>query len=208
MKTISVILLFTVFSCQSKEKTQIILMNQENKKIEVATLAGGCFWCTEAIFLELNGVEKVVPGYTGGSTKNPDYKEICTGTTGHAEAIEITFDANKISFQELLEIFFATHDPTTLNRQGADVGTQYRSEIFYHSEEQKNSAEEYISFLDKSKVFKNPVVTQISQAPIFYEAEDYHKNYYQRNKEQSYCSYVILPKMNKLQKNFQSKLKK
>ncbi|MBG6109559.1 peptide-methionine (S)-S-oxide reductase [Flavobacterium sp. CG_23.5] len=177
-------------------------------EVEVATLAGGCFWCTEAVFLELNGVKSVVSGYIGGKTLNPTYKEICNGDTGHAEAIQITFDPNVISFGELLEIFFATHDPTTLNRQGNDVGTQYRSEIFYNNEVQKQVSEEYIALLTKENTFGKPIVTTISSASKFYEAEDYHQNYYNQNKEQGYCSYIITPKMEKLKKVYKDKLKK
>lgn len=177
-------------------------------ELEVATFAGGCFWCTEAVFLELNGVNKVVSGYIGGKTVNPTYKEICNGDTGHAEAIQITFDPNVISFGELLEIFFATHDPTTLNRQGNDVGTQYRSEIFYNSEVQKQLSEEYIDLLTKENTFGKPIVTTISPESKFYEAEDYHQNYYNQNKEQGYCSYIITPKMEKLKKVYKDKLKK
>lgn len=177
-------------------------------EVEVATFAGGCFWCTEAVFLELNGVKRVVSGYIGGKTVNPTYKEICNGDTGHAEAIQITFDPNEISFGELLEIFFATHDPTTLNRQGNDVGTQYRSEIFYNIEVQKQLSEEYIALLTKENTFGKPIVTTISPASKFYEAEDYHQNYYNQNKEQGYCSYIITPKMEKLKKVYKDKLKK
>ena len=177
-------------------------------EVEVATLAGGCFWCTEAVFLELNGVKSVVSGYIGGKTLNPTYKEICNGDTGHAEAIQITFDPNVISFGELLEIFFATHDPTTLNRQGNDVGTQYRSEIFYNNEVQKQLSEKYIDLLTKENTFGKPIVTTISAASKFYEAEDYHQNYYNQNKEQGYCSYIITPKMDKLKKVYKDKLKK
>ena len=177
-------------------------------EVEVATLAGGCFWCTEAVFLELNGVKSVVSGYIGGKTLNPTYKEICNGDTGHAEAIQITFDPEVISFGELLEIFFATHDPTTLNRQGNDVGTQYRSEIFYNNEIQKQLSEEYIALLTKENTFGKPIVTTISPATKFYEAEDYHQNYYNQNKEHGYCSYIITPKMEKLKKVYKDKLKK
>ena len=177
-------------------------------EVEVATLAGGCFWCTEAVFLELNGVKSVVSGYIGGKTLNPTYKEICNGDTGHAEAIQITFDPEVISFGELLEIFFTTHDPTTLNRQGNDVGTQYRSEIFYNNEIQKQLSEEYIALLTKENTFGKPIVTTISPASKFYEAEDYHQNYYNQNKEQGYCSYIITPKMEKLKKVYKDKLKK
>lgn len=153
-------------------------------------------------------LKKVESGYTGGKTENPTYEEVSTGTTGHAEATQITFDPNKISFGELLEIFFATHDPTTLNRQGADIGTQYRSEIFYHNEEQKKLAEDYIKLLDRENTFGKPVVTKVSPAGKFYVAENYHQNYYARNKEKSYCSYVITPKVEKVRKQFAGKLKK
>lgn len=178
---------------------------QEGK--EVATFAGGCFWCTEAVFLELKGVESVVSGYIGGKTVDPTYKEICGGETGHAEAIQITYDSNEMSFGELLEVFFATHDPTTLNRQGNDVGTQYRSEIFYHNEMQKEISEEYISLMSNENTFGQPIVTQVSPISTFYKAEDYHNNYYNENKTQGYCSYVITPKIEKLKKYFQDKLK-
>lgn len=189
--------------------TQIsVQKNIPNRVIEIATFAGGCFWCTEAIFLALEGVESVVSGYIGGQTVRPTYKEICTGTTGHAEAVQITFDANKVSFAELLSIFFATHDPTTLNRQGNDVGTQYRSEVFYHNHSQKVIAEDYINLLDLSKKFSQPIVTKISASTVFYPAEAYHQNYYNQNKTQGYCSFVIAPKMEKLQQYFSSNLKK
>jgi peptide-methionine (S)-S-oxide reductase len=180
----------------------------ENTSTEIATFAGGCFWCTEAIFLDLEGVKSVVSGYIGGKTINPTYKEICTGETYHAEAVQITFDNNKISFSDLLNIFFATHDPTTLNRQGNDFGTQYRSEVFYHNEYQKLFAEDYINLLNSAKTFSKPIVTKISEATLFYVAEDYHQNYYNQNKSLGYCSYVITPKIEKLQQQFSSKLKK
>lgn len=177
------------------------------ERTEVATFAGGCFWCTEAVFLELKGVKSVVSGYIGGKTINPTYKEICGGDTGHAEAIQITYDSNEISFGELLEVFFATHDPTTLNRQGNDVGTQYRSEIFYHDEMQKEISEEYISLMSNENTFGQAIVTQVSPISTFYKAEEYHNNYYNENKSQGYCSYVITPKIEKLKKYFQDKLK-
>lgn len=205
--------LILLTSCQAKEnKTKItefkepIKMTIEEGK-EVATFAGGCFWCTEAIFLEIDGVEKVVSGYIGGKTINPTYREVCTGETGHAEAIQITFDPKKVAYEDLLEIFFATHDPTTLNRQGADIGTQYRSEIFYHSEVQKTKAENYIALIEKEKLYSKPIVTKVSAATKFYEAEDYHQNYYNQNKYQGYCQMVIAPKLEKLRKYYQSKLK-
>lgn len=175
---------------------------------EKAIFAGGCFWCTEAVFLALEGVKEVLPGYIGGKTLDPTYKEICTGETGHAEAIQITFDPTIIRFDELMEVFFATHDPTTLNRQGNDVGTQYRSEVFYFDENQKKITQEYIDFLDKNFTFGKPVVTKISPVSTFYTAEDYHHNYYNRNQSQGYCSFVIAPKMDKLKHKFQAKLKK
>lgn len=206
-------LLLLVFCCQAKEKeiTQQIkepIQMDTEKKLETATFAGGCFWCTEAVFLELDGVKSVVSGYIGGKTANPNYKEVSSGETGHAEAIQITFDPEKLSFGELLEIFFATHDPTTLNRQGNDVGTQYRSEIFYHSEAQKKLSEDYIALLNDENTYGKKVVTKVSAASKFYPAEDYHQNYYNQNKGQSYCSYVITPKVDKVRSKFKDKLKK
>lgn len=205
---------FLGIACQSKgteinsktNKNKIVVEDQTNK--EVATFAGGCFWCTEAVFLQIEGVEKVVSGYTGGQTKNPTYKEICGGNTGHAEAIQITFNPKKVSYGELLEIFFATHDPTTRNQQGNDIGTQYRSEIFYHNDIQKQIAEQYIQLLIQDAIFKKPIVTNISPAVIYYEAEDYHQNYYNQNKTQGYCNYIITPKIEKVNKVFKNKLKK
>lgn len=176
--------------------------------IETATLANGCFWCTEAIFQLLNGVESVTSGYTGGTLKNPTYNDIITGRTGHAEAIQIKFDASKISFVEILEVFFSTHDPTTLNRQGYDVGTQYRSAIFYNSETQKEVAEEFIKVLSEAKVFENPIVTEVTKLDVFYKAENYHQNYYNNNKTQGYCVAVINPKLEKFLNQFKSKIKK
>ena len=213
-KIIGVFLALLPFSFCAKEKNIIVPKSIEKNKMEikdgmeVATFAGGCFWCTEAVFLELNGVKSVVSGYIGGKTVNPTYSEIRNGDTGHAEAIEITFDPKKISFGELLEIFFATHDPTTLNRQGNDIGTQYRSEIFYHNPIQKELAEGYIALMTTENTFGKPIVTKISPATTFYEAEDYHQNYYNQNKTQGYCSYVITPKIDKLKKMYQDKLKK
>ena len=175
---------------------------------EVATLAGGCFWCTEAIFKELRGVEKVESGYTGGKVANPTYKQVTTGSTGHAEAIQITFDPKQISYKELLEVFFVTHDPTTLNQQGADIGTQYRSAIFYHTPEQKKTAEEVIKQFTTDQVYQSPLVTQLEAFKKFYVAEEYHQNYYARNPEQGYCRIVIEPKVLKFRKQFFNKLKK
>ena len=184
-------------------------MTTENKTngLQVATFGNGCFWCTEAIFQRLNGVEKVVSGYSGGKVKNPTYKEVCSGLTGHAEVIQITYDPKRISFDELLEVFWKTHDPTTLNRQGADEGTQYRSAVFYHTDEQKRLAEEYKKKLDASGAFDNPIVTEITPFTAFYPAEDYHQNYFNLNGTQPYCSFVIQPKVEKFEKVFKSKLK-
>ncbi len=175
--------------------------------MELATFAGGCFWCTEAVFLDLKGVKAVQSGYTGGKRPNPTYEQVSSGGTGHAEAIQIEFDPSEISYEELLEVFFATHDPTTLNRQGADVGTQYRSEVFYHSDAQKEAAENYIAQMTAALTFKDPIVTKVSAAQPWYPAEDYHQNYYKRNTSQSYCHYVITPKVEKVRKVFKDKLK-
>ncbi|RZJ29092.1 MAG: peptide-methionine (S)-S-oxide reductase [Flavobacterium sp.] len=180
---------------------------ENNSTTQLATFAGGCFWCTEAVFLELDGVKSVTSGYIGGKTKNPTYKDICTGETGHAEAIRIEFDPNKITFGQLLEIFFATHDPTTINRQGNDVGTQYRSEIFYHDEQQRELSEAYIKLLNDENTYGKKVVTKLSPAVDFYPAEDYHQNFFARNPEQPYCTFAIPPKIAKLQSKFADKLK-
>lgn len=179
-----------------------------SNNLETAIIANGCFWCTEAIFQLLDGVESVTSGYTGGEVKNPTYKEITTGTTGHAEAIKITFDANIISYQEVLEVFFSTHDPTTLNRQGYDRGTQYRSAIFYDSESQKITAQQLIEAITDAQVFESPIVTEVTALGTFYKAEEYHQNYYNNNKTQGYCVAVINPKLEKFIKNYGDKLKK
>ena len=181
-------------------------MNESN--LHTATFAGGCFWCTESIFLRLNGVKSVISGYIGGKTANPTYKEVCGGETGHAEAIRIIFDPKQITFGELLEIFFATHDPTTINRQGNDVGTQYRSEIFYHNDSQRELAEAYIKLLGDENTFGKKVVTRLSAATDFYPAEDYHQNFFDRNPAQPYCNFAIPPKIAKLESKFADKLKK
>lgn len=175
---------------------------------DTATFGTGCFWCTEAIFQQVEGVIKVTSGYSGGFVENPNYKEVCTGTTGHAECLNIVYDPSKISFDELLEIFWQVHDPTTLNRQGADVGTQYRSVIFYHNDEQKKKAEHYKIELDKSGAWDKPIVTTLEAFTKFYPAEDYHQNYYNENTGQGYCQFVIRPKVEKFQKVFKDKLKK
>jgi len=162
-----------------------------------ATLAGGCFWCTEAIFQKLEGINKITPGYMGGHTENPTYEDVCTGSTGHAEVIQIDYDENVLNYTDLLGVFFKTHDPTTLNRQGNDIGTQYRSEIFYHNDQQKAEAEKYIQQLKDEHVFDDAIVTKVSPADTFYEAEDYHTNYFARNPNQPYCAAVIRPKVDK-----------
>jgi peptide-methionine (S)-S-oxide reductase len=180
----------------------------DNAGLETATFGSGCFWCTEAIFLNVDGVTKVESGYTGGKVKNPTYKEVCSGLTGHAEVIQLTYDPQKVSYDELLEIFWKTHNPTTPDQQGADVGTQYRSVIFYHSEDQKKHAEYYKKQLDESGAFENPIVTEVSPASTFYTAEDYHQNYYNLNNNAPYCTYVIQPKLEKFKKAFKTQLRK
>ncbi len=181
-------------------------MNQA-ASLEVATLAGGCFWCLEAVFREVAGVEKVVSGYTGGATVNPTYEQVCSGKTGHAEAVQVSFDPLKISYREILEIFFSIHDPTTLNQQGADVGTQYRSAIFYHSNQQKAIAEELIVGFNKAHLWNKPIVTQIVPLHTFYPAEDYHQGYFSQYPEQGYCQMVISPKVNKFRRQWLKHLK-
>ena len=176
-------------------------------KFETATFAGGCFWCTEAIFQRLKGVESYLPGYAGGEVPSPTYQQVCEGTTGHAEAIQIQFDPQVISYEKLLEIFWHTHNPTTLNRQGNDEGPQYKSVIFYHDEKQKNIAEKSREEVEKSKLYSDPIVTEIVPFTNFYEAEDYHKNYYENNRNQGYCSFVIDPKIHKLLTEFSREVK-
>jgi peptide-methionine (S)-S-oxide reductase len=177
-----------------------------SKNLKLATFGGGCFWCTEAIFLEVNGIEKVVSGYSGGNAPGkPTYREVCSGLTGHAEVIQVTYDADVISYEDILVIFMTTHDPTQLNRQGADVGTQYRSVIYYHDDVQKQIAEVVVQQL--AAYFDDPIVTEISPLDIFYDAEDYHQDYYRNNTEQGYCSFVIAPKIMKLRKLHADKLK-
>ena len=177
------------------------------KQFETVTLGGGCFWCVEAVFDDLKGVEDVVSGYMGGQSANPTYEDICTGRTGHAEVIEVKFDATVISFREILEVFFAVHNPTTLNRQGNDVGTQYRSAIFYHSPEQKQVAEQVIQSVGGGKVWDDPIVTEVVPAVKFYPAEEYHQEFFKRNPHQGYCMAVVSPKVSKFRKAFTSKLK-
>jgi len=196
MKTKFIILLLLIFSNEMM-----------GKELEKATLGGGCFWCTEAVYLELKGVVDVKPGYSGGHVKNPSYKEVCNETTGHAEVVQITFDPGIVSFSEILEVFFITHDPTTLNRQGNDVGTQYRSAVFFHNEKQKETALKVIGEFDQEKVYDKPVVTEVTKFSAFYPAEDYHVNYFARNKNQPYCQYVVAPKVEKFKKVFKDKMK-
>lgn len=174
---------------------------------EVATLAGGCFWCLEAVYNDLRGVESVVSGYAGGPVANPSYEQVCRGNTGHAEVVQITFDPSVLSFRELLEVFFTIHDPTTLNRQGNDIGTQYRSAIFYHSDDQKKVAEGVIKDLVEKKIWGNPIVTQLVPLDEFYPAEEYHQRYFERNPNQGYCQVIISPKVSKFRKAFLEKLK-
>ena len=191
-----------------KEPEIIAMEKTDNSRKDTATLGSGCFWCTEAIFQSLDGVESVVSGYSGGLTENPDYKQVCTGQTGHAEVVQIVYDPAKISFTEILEAFWASHDPTTLNRQGNDVGTQYRSVIFYHSDEQKKISEQLKKELNDKKVFPDPIITEISPAVKFYKAENYHQQYFELNGSEPYCTFVIKPKLDKFRKAFKEKLKK
>lgn len=215
MKRILIItaLVLAIFSCKSnaQENKRVIMPKEmENNKSEdlgIATFGNGCFWCTEAIFLELKGVTSVKSGYSGGHVKNPSYKEVVKGVTGHAEAIQIKYDPKQITYAEILEVFWSTHDPTTLNRQGNDIGTQYRSVIFYHNQDQKQQADTFKKRLNDEKVFQNPVVTEISAFSEFYVAEDYHQNYLANNPNQPYCVYVVQPKLDKFRKVFSEKLK-
>ena len=180
---------------------------KDDKNIETATFGNGCFWCSEAVFQKLEGVEGIASGYSGGHVVNPTYEEVCNQNTGHAECSQIKYDPSKISFDELLEVFWKTHDPTTINRQGNDIGPQYRSVIFYHNEEQKEKAEKYKAALNISGVYDKPLVTSIEPFTVFYPAEDYHTNYYKNHTSQPYCHYVIKPKLDKLKKIFAEKLK-
>ncbi|MBL7762630.1 MAG: peptide-methionine (S)-S-oxide reductase MsrA [Chitinophagaceae bacterium] len=214
MLTLATVTLVTLLSCAQKSSNKEKIKDTMSAspftgKTETATFGTGCFWCTEAIFKELNGVISATSGYSGGQKPDPTYKEVCTGETGHAECIQVVYDPATITYDELLEVFWKVHDPTTLNRQGADVGTQYRSVIFYHNDEQKQKAEKYKAELDKSGAFSNPIVTEITKFDKFYPAEDYHQDYYMNNKySNSYCSIVIRPKLEKFEKVFKDKLKK
>lgn len=182
-------------------------MSVDSQNFELATLAGGCFWCTEAIFNKIKGIKSIRPGYTGGKIQNPSYEQVCSGNTGHAEAIQIQFDPKVISYEKILDIFWNTHDPTTLNRQGNDIGTQYRSGIFYHNNKQKMIAEKSKNELNEKQVYKNPVVTEITSFDDFFVAEDYHKNYYERNTTEPYCSFVISPKLRKLSQKYSNEIR-
>jgi peptide-methionine (S)-S-oxide reductase len=211
---ISFFSLSAVIGCNSEKNYKVMSTSlnsamERMDKVDTATFGTGCFWCTEAVFEQLEGVVKVTSGYMGGTVKNPTYKQVCTGETGHAECVQVVYEPSKISYDELLKVFFEVHDPTSLNRQGADVGTQYRSAIFYHSPEQKEKAEYYKVELNKSGAYDKPIVTEITPASAFYVAEDYHQEYYQNNKNTNpYCSIVIRPKLEKFQKVFAGKLKK
>lgn len=209
----SLLALGTLLSCASPAKENNHMTQQETTPtpqagLEVITFGAGCFWCVEAVFQQVEGVTKVQSGYMGGKIKNPTYREVCSGLTGHAEVCQVTYDPKKVSVPELLEVFWKTHDPTTLNRQGADVGTQYRSAVFYHNDEQRRLAEAYKKKLDESGAFANRIVTEISPASAFYVAEDYHQNYYNENGEAPYCQFVIKPKLEKFEKVFKDKMKK
>jgi len=176
--------------------------------LETATLAGGCFWCLEAVFLEVDGVHRVMPGYTGGTTDSPSYEEVCTGATGHAEAVQVVFDPSLISYRTILEIFFSIHDPTSVNRQGADIGTQYRSAVFYHSDEQRSLAEQLVEELNKARLWDRPIATEIVPLEGFYPAEDYHFEYFSQHPRQPYCQTVISPKVSEFRKQWADRLKR
>jgi peptide-methionine (S)-S-oxide reductase len=182
-------------------------LSNGSSRTEVATLGGGCFWCLEAVYEDLRGVEKVESGYSGGTVANPTYRQVCSETTGHAEVVQVTFDPQVVSFREILEVFFTIHDPTTLNRQGADVGTQYRSAIFYHDEEQRRVAEEVIAELEAEGLWSDPIVTEVTPFDAYYRAEDYHQEYYRNNSYQPYCQVVIAPKVSKFRARYLEKLK-
>ena len=213
MKTFisSFLICLTVLSACGQNKNYNSKVNMDDtmntNNLDTITLGAGCFWCVEAIFTELNGVNSVISGYMGGKVKNPTYKEVCSGLTGHAEVAQITYDPSVVSFDEILQVFWQTHDPTTLNRQGNDVGTQYRSAVFYHNDEQKTKSEKYKKELNESGAWDNDIVTEISPASVFYPAEDYHQNYFALHGEESYCKFVVGPKVEKFKKVFKEKLK-
>jgi len=210
---------FLMMACTQASNPNKVIMNVEtntspvnihasNQGMDTATFGAGCFWCVEAVFQRLNGVVSVKSGYAGGTVKNPSYKEVCNGTTGHAEVCQIVFDKSKVTYDELLEVFWKTHDPTTLNSQGNDFGTQYRSAVFYHNDEQKQLAEKYKKKINDEKAYPNPIVTEITPYTNYYEAENYHQNYYNQNGNEGYCKYVIQPKVEKFEKIFKDKMKK
>jgi len=209
----NIILLFITFFLVSfftfghNQQNQMEKNMEPNNKLEIATFGAGCFWCVEAVFQKLEGVEKVISGYSGGNVKNPSYREVTNGSTGHAEAVQIKYNPNIITYQQLLEVFWKTHDPTTLNRQGPDIGTQYRSVIFFHNENQKQIAEKSKQEMDQSGYFRDPIVTEIEQYKSFYVAEDYHQDFYENNPNQPYCRFRIDPKMEKMQQEFGKYLK-
>ena len=210
VRILTVVLLFLLGSLTMSGNMDDLHINDKmnkEKELEVATLGAGCFWCTEAVFERLEGVEKVISGYSGGRVKNPSYREVTSGRTGHAEVCQVWFDPSVISYEELLDVFWNTHDPTTLNRQGNDVGTQYRSAIFYHNMQQKEAAIHSMSKMDASGLFRDPIVTEISEFDAFYEAEDYHQEYFQRNPYQGYCRAVIAPKVAKFRQKYAHRLK-
>lgn len=206
---IAALLITSMMGCKAKHKESEKMETKEAKNtiLDTITLGGGCFWCIEAVFEEVKGVSSMESGYMGGMTKNPTYKDVCTGTTGHAEVVRVVYDTNIVTIEQLLEIFFTIHDPTTLNRQGADIGTQYRSVIFYNSIVQKNTIDGIIMALNKENIFGAPVVTQVRPSDIFYKAEAYHQEYYANNPDQAYCTIVIKPKLEKFKKLFNTKLK-
>ena len=210
---ILILLIGNLCSCGQTSQQTIVKINSIKLPVKMtnpdtATFGMGCFWCSEAIFQNLEGVKSVQSGYSGGTKINPTYREVCTGTTGHAEAIQVVYDTTKISYKDLLEVFWSSHDPTTLNRQGADEGTQYRSSVFYHNDEQKNLAEIYKKKLDESHAYPDKIVTEITPYINFYKAEDYHKDYFLLHGEEAYCTHVIAPKVEKFKKVFKDKLKK
>lgn len=210
IKSFGILLILTLISCSQKSTPpKIMKVTQEPKpqKTETATFGAGCFWCVEAIFQRVDGVVSVVSGYAGGKVEKPSYAQVCTGATGHAEAVQVTYDPSKVSYGDILEIFWKTHDPTTPNQQGNDYGEQYRSVIFYHDAAQKATAEKYKRALDQAKIWDSPIVTEIVPFTTFYQAEDYHQNYYNTNQDKGYCRMVIQPKLEKLEKLFKDKLK-
>jgi peptide-methionine (S)-S-oxide reductase len=203
---LTIVLLLNLNLSEIQNQKSSDYMNNQ-PKYEIATVGGGCFWCTEAVFEALKGVVSVESGYVGGFVKNPSYREVCNGTTGHAEVVQIRYDANQITYKQILDVFFTTHDPTTLNQQGADRGTQYRSVILFHNQTQKTIAEQLIKELTQLSTFNKPIVTEIAEMTAFYKAEDYHQDYFANNPQESYCTYVIRPKVEKFKKNYSEKLK-